>query len=140
MIFKRNLRNLLKIDEIYYVANLGDSRGIISKDLGTEINQASIDHRPWDESEKIRIISEDGSLYNSEFLFDSIQKSAIYRINPGGLAVSRTISDVESKLNDYGGKPNLVSAIPDIICFKITEDIDFLILARKRIFHFKFNS
>ena len=65
-----------------------------------------------------------------------MQMYSIYRIKPGGLAVSRTIGDIESKLKEFGGKPNLVLAIPDVLSFQITDDFDFLILASKKIFNF----
>lgn len=113
---------------------MGDSRGIISKCLGEQIYQVSIDHKPWDEDEKTRIIRAGGFVYKTDIMYDSVNVNPIYRIKPGGLAVSRTIGDIESKLPDYGGKPNLVLAIPDIISFQITDDFDFLILACKNIF------
>ena len=48
---------------------------------------------------------------------------------PGRLAVSRTIGDSEAKLPKYNGIPNVISAEPDIFSFKITEELDYLILA-----------
>ena len=111
---------------------MGDSRGIISRCLSEKINQVSIDHKPWDENEKTRVIRSGGFICKSDIIYDSLKVIPIYRIKPGGLAVSRTIGDVESKLPDYGGKPNLVLAIPDVLSFKVTDEFDFLLLASKK--------
>ena len=40
-----------------------------------------------------------------------------WRVSPGRLSVSRTFGDIEAKIEQYGGKPGVVVAIPDI--FKI---------------------
>jgi protein phosphatase 2C family protein 2/3 len=42
--------------------------------------------------------------------------------------VSRTFGDIEAKLEKFEGNPNVIIAIPDIKCFKITEDHDFIVL------------
>ena len=47
--------------------------------------------------------------------------------------VTRTFGDIEAKLKEVGGNPNVVVAIPDIKCFQITEEHDFVILASKYI-------
>ena len=41
------------------------------------------------------------------------------RVLPGRLSVSRTFGDAEAKLEQYGGKPNVVIAEPEIKSFKI---------------------
>lgn len=110
---------------------MGDSRAIISKNLGNKINQVSLDHKASNENEKNRIIRAGGFVYKSDLFNDSTQVISTYRIKPGGLAVSRTFGTVESKLIEYGGKPNIVLAIPDVLSFKISSDFDFLILASK---------
>ena len=56
------------------------------------------------------------------------------RVLPGRLSVSRTIGDAEAKLPKYGGIPDVISAVPDIFCFKIDEDYDFLMLGCDGIF------
>ena len=45
------------------------------------------------------------------------------------LKVSRTFGDIEAKLEEFGGKKNVVIAEPEIRIFKITSDFDFIILA-----------
>ena len=58
-----------------------------------------------------------------------------YRVSPGGLSVSRTIGDVEAKLEKYGGNPNVVIPKPDIFTYDLNkDDIDFFILGCDGIF------
>jgi protein phosphatase 2C family protein 2/3 len=42
--------------------------------------------------------------------------------------VSRTFGDVEAKLVEFGGLPNVIIAIPEINSFEIKENIDFIVL------------
>lgn len=53
---------------------------------------------------------------------------------PGRLSVSRTFGDIEAKMEKYGGNPEVVVAIPEILEFKITDDIDFIVLGCDGIF------
>lgn len=53
---------------------------------------------------------------------------------PGKLAVSRTMGDIESKFGKYGGMPNVISAVPEIMTFKIEDDHDFILLGCDGIF------
>lgn len=43
--------------------------------------------------------------------------------------VTRTFGDIEAKLTQMGGNPNVVVATPDITCFKVCEEHDFIIIA-----------
>jgi protein phosphatase 2C family protein 2/3 len=51
------------IDDYCYVANLGDSRGLISENGGENIFLLSKDHKPNDQEEKKRIYSAGGYIY-----------------------------------------------------------------------------
>jgi len=42
--------------------------------------------------------------------------------------VSRTFGDIEAKLTSLGGIPNVVVCTPEIKCFKIAEDHDFILM------------
>jgi protein phosphatase 2C family protein 2/3 len=53
---------------------------------------------------------------------------------PGRLSVSRTIGDIEAKLTKLGGNPNVVVPTPDIKCFKIRNNYDFIILCCDGVF------
>ena len=52
-----------------------------------------------------------------------------HRVFPGRLSVSRTIGDIEAKDVRYGGNPKCVVPTPDIKCFKIRPNDDFILLA-----------
>lgn len=48
--------------------------------------------------------------------------------------MARTFGDVEAKYRHLGGNPNCVIAKPDIRCFKITDNHDFIVLASDGIY------
>lgn len=56
---------VLIIDETCYVANVGDSRAIMSVDGGEKIYILSTDHKPTDEIEIKRIIENGGRIYQN---------------------------------------------------------------------------
>jgi len=39
---------------------------------------------------------------------------------PGRLSVSRSFGDLEAKIEDFGGKPGVLIAEPEIKAFKLT--------------------
>lgn len=49
--------------------------------------------------------------------------------------MTRTFGDIEAKMEEMGGNPNVVIAIPEIKCVQINEEHDFIILASYA--HFK---
>jgi len=51
------------LDDICYVANVGDSRAIMSCNRGTKVIDLSKDHKPSEESEKERIEKNGGRTY-----------------------------------------------------------------------------
>ena len=57
-----------------------------------------------------------------------------HRVLPGRLSVSRTFGDTEAKLQKYGGNPKVVVPEPEIQCFKIRENFDFILLGCDGIF------
>jgi protein phosphatase 2C family protein 2/3 len=56
------------------------------------------------------------------------------RVLPGRLSVSRTFGDIEAKLEKFGGNPNVVVASPEIKCFRIQKEHDFIVLSSDGIF------
>ncbi|KAM3141727.1 hypothetical protein pb186bvf_006049 [Paramecium bursaria] len=122
----------LIIDTICYIANVGDSRAILSQyGKGKTI---TIDHKPNQSDEQTRIIKNGGEIYQTSIpQMNGENLLGPHRVLPGRLAVSRTFGDAEAKLTKYGGMPNVISAEPDIFSFNIT-DQDFLILACDGIF------
>ena len=57
-----------------------------------------------------------------------------HRVFPGRLSVSRTFGDIEAKKTKYCGNPKVVIATPDIKCFKIEDNYDFIVLGCDGIF------
>jgi len=57
-----------------------------------------------------------------------------HRVYPGRLSVSRTIGDIEAKDPRYGGNPKCVIPTPDIKCFKIRNNYDFILLGCDGVF------
>ena len=51
------------VGEICYVANVGDSRATLSSDSGQKVYPLSLDHKPGDENEIIRIRKAGGEIY-----------------------------------------------------------------------------
>lgn len=90
-----------------YVANVGDSRCVLSRD-GKAV-EMSEDHKPEDEGEKKRIVKAGGEV------------TADGRVN-GGLNLSRAIGDHLYKKNEsLSDVEQMVTALPDIR----THEIDF---------------
>lgn len=53
----------LIVDDFVYVANVGDSRAIMSANGGQKIFALSKDHKPEENSEKLRIVENGGQIY-----------------------------------------------------------------------------
>ena len=58
---------ILVIDNRVYIANVGDSRAILSAKNGTKVYPLSRDHRPGDEKEYKRILDAGGKIYKTEY-------------------------------------------------------------------------
>ena len=55
--------NILIVDNICYVANLGDSRAIMSLNKGKELKPLTNDHKPSEQDEINRILKAGGKVY-----------------------------------------------------------------------------
>lgn len=51
------------LDETVYVANLGDSRAVLSEDRGRKITGLTVDHKPNYPGEEKRILEKGGKIY-----------------------------------------------------------------------------
>ena len=98
-----------------FVANAGDSRCVVCRD-GVAVDM-SIDHKPEDEAERIRIEKAGG------------QVTADGRVN-GGLNLSRALGDHTYKENaDLPLKEQMISPEPDVKKLELTEKDEFFVVA-----------
>ena len=142
---------LLLIDTKVYIANVGDSRCLISCQNGKIQKDVTRDHKPEFPYEKQRIYSHGGNIYQNETVFSEeiklrknsknnpTQKNKIllgpFRVNPGKLSVSRTVGDAKAKLEKYGGIPSVIIPEPDVYVFDFyKDDIDYFIMGCDGIF------
>lgn len=125
-------------DEQIYVANVGDSRAIISKSHGSLVDQLSRDHKPSDEKEQMRIFEAGGKVYQNKNtnIVDQHGRKIVppVRVLPGRLSVSRTFGDCSAKMEKYGGMAGCIIAIPEINVYAVNSEIDYIILGSDGIF------
>ena len=131
---------VLIVGESCFVANVGDSRAIMSGERGARIFTLSKDHKPSEESEQARILQAGGRIYQSQGTQAAsgspykVEYMGPVRVFPGRLSVSRTFGDAEAKLPQLGGNPNVVVATPDIKFFRLLPEYDFIVLGCDGIF------
>jgi protein phosphatase 2C family protein 2/3 len=121
-----------------FIANVGDSRAIMSGTNGEKVYCISRDHRPNDEKEYARILEAGGKIYQTEANIKSIDGFdniiGPLRVVPGKLSVSRAIGDIEAKHPDLGGNPNVIIALPEIKYFDINSNSDFIVIGCDGVF------
>ena len=129
-----------------YVANVGDSRLLVVSNKGYE--QVTRDHKPECAAERDRILKAGGRIYRtcietSNELLDAkgsiqqVSKEYIvgpFRVDPGGLSLSRSIGDIRAKDANYGGNSSCLISSPELHDFKLGDAQDFMILACDGIF------
>ena len=145
-------------DNKVYIANIGDSRAIMSICGGTKVRQLTMDHKPdnikeferaikngskiylddnddpdRDES-KIDFIKDKASLEKMKEIKEKSPEDLIFRVFPSDLAVMRTIGDIKAKKKEFGGNPGTVISIPEIFIFDINSNDDFIVLGCDGIF------
>ena len=116
-------------DNKIYIANVGDSRCLLSMENGKKYVEVTKDHKPNSPEEMKRIKEHGGKVYQTQTIIRKARNEKLigkriigpFRVSPGGLSVSRTIGDVEAKLEKYGGNPNVVIANPDIFVYDLNK-------------------
>ena len=68
---------ILIIENRCYIANVGDSRALLSAKNGTKFYPLSRDHRPGDEKEYKRILDAGGKIYKTEYEYGNINVNNI---------------------------------------------------------------
>ena len=132
---------LLTVNNTLYIANVGDSRCVVSCSNGKVIKDVTRDHKPNYPHEKERILKNGGSVYQTEIPLefesedddDDMFKDKVilgpYRVIPGRLSVSRTLGDAEAKVPSFGGNPKVIICEPDIFVYDLEkDDVDFFIM------------
>lgn len=143
---------VLIVESRCFIANVGDSRAIMSGNNGGKVYTLSRDHRPNDEKEYKRVLDAGGKIYQTEANIETSSNNASntsksiknpsntvnilgpLRVFPGKLSVSRTIGDIEAKEPAFGGNPNVVIALPEIKYFDITYKNDFILIGCDGLF------
>ncbi|KAI8601573.1 phosphatase 2C-like domain-containing protein [Dissophora ornata] len=101
-------------ENIVYVGNAGDSRAVLCS--GGKGIALSTDHKPNNTDESIRIFSAGGFVESG-------------RVN-GVLGLSRALGDLAYKSNDIlDPEEQIVTANPDVVEHKLTDNDEFLVLA-----------
>ena len=145
-------------DNKIYIANIGDSRAIISMNGGTKVRQLTIDHKPDNLKEFERAIKNGSKVYlddnddpdrdesKIEFIKDKVElekmkeikeeseEEKIFRVYPCDLAVSRTIGDIKAKKKEFGGIPGTIISVPEVFVYDINNNDDFIVMGCDGIF------
>ena len=147
----------LIFDNKIYIANLGDSRAILSINGGTKVKALTNDHKPNNPREYERAIKNGSKIYaddNDETVRDisklniikdktefekykkgeNSKEDIVFREYPSDLAVMRTIGDIKAKKKEYGGNPGTIINKPDIFIYDINSNDDFIIMGCDGIF------
>ena len=123
-------------DKKIIIANIGDSRVVLFKNKKAVFSTR--DHKPNVYLEKKRIESAGGYIIQPDLGMPLYQNGKLmerpWRVMPGGLSVSRTLGDIECKDEKFGGKKNLVTAIPDITEFDLNDEYNFIVMGCDGIF------
>ena len=148
----------LIFDNKIYIANIGDSRAIMSIGGGTKVKQLTADQKPdnikeferalkngskiylddnddpdRDES-KIEFIKDKAELEKMKEIKENSKEEKIFRVYPSDLAVMRTVGDIKAKKKEFGGIPGTIINIPEVYIFDINSSDDFIVMGCDGIF------
>ena len=137
-------------DNKIYIANIGDSRAIMSINGGAKVKPLTTDHKPSDPKEYERAIKNGSKIYaddnddpnhdisklnfikdKSEFekykKTENSKEEIVFREFPSDLAVMRTVGDIKAKRKEYGGNPGTIINKPDVFIYDINGNDDFIV-------------
>ena len=145
-------------DNKIYIANIGDSRAIMSIGGGTKVKQLTADQKPdnikeferalkngskiylddnddpdRDES-KIEFIKDKAELEKMKEIKENSKEEKIFRVYPSDLAVMRTVGDIKAKKKEFGGIPGTIINVPEVYIFDINSSDDFIVMGCDGIF------
>ena len=145
-------------DNKIYIANIGDSRAIMSINGGTKVRQLTVDHKPdnmkeferaikngskiylddnddpYRDPEKLEFIKDKNELEKMKLIKLNSTEDKVFRVYPSDLAVMRTVGDIKAKKKEFGAIPGTIINIPDVFIFDINSNDDFIILGCDGIF------
>uniref|UniRef100_A0A7S0R0N5 PPM-type phosphatase domain-containing protein n=1 Tax=Pyramimonas obovata TaxID=1411642 RepID=A0A7S0R0N5_9CHLO len=122
-------------DNKLYIANCGDCRAVMYKGTGKnadKVTELTRDHNPDDEEEMLRIENAGGFVTQEIRVIHGgcckrpQEQRGAARVQPGSLAVSRSIGDCALKAMH---EPQLVIAEPDVSQVELSPSTLFLIIA-----------
>ena len=131
----------LIIDDMVYVANVGDSIALIGANNGQYTVLSEV-HRPEDPEEKKRIEQNGGNVYQEKIPLNAYINNnsnnvilyGPYRVNPGNLSISRSIGDIKIKNPIFDGKKGVVIPTPSIRTYHIKKNETFIFMGSDGIF------
>jgi protein phosphatase PTC2/3 len=127
---------ILVIGDKCIVASTGDSRALVSSHKGSKFISLVSVHKPTDATENDRIVQAGGSI-SSNYIINEKGEHILegpIKVSPGKLTVSRSFGNLDAKNRYYGGNPNVIIVEPDIKSFKITQELDFILIGTDSIF------
>lgn len=129
---------MVVIEDMCYLASLGNCRAIMSGGGGTRSFNLYREHTLTDEAEKKRVVKAGGKLQRS--LYETLKHIGIgttlqpFRIFPGDLALTRAFGHFDAKSESCGGSAKVILSQPDIRSFKLTHEHDFILIGSSGTF------
>jgi protein phosphatase 2C family protein 2/3 len=133
---------LVVIQDICYIASLGNCRAIMGGGMGSRSYNLYREHTLCEDNERKRVIRAGGNVQRSQYEalkhFGEPSSEATsqhqFRIYPGGLTLTRTFGHIDAKSKVFGGSPKVILSHPDVHYFKLTQEHDFILIGSSGTF------
>lgn len=119
---------ILMINDIVYVANVGDTRAIMSSEKMNNIYDLTEDHNLENDKEISRVKSRGGKIVKE---VHPMTMQEIKKIIPGDIRITRSLGDVLVKSNGS----NMILSEPEITSFKLSKKDDFIFIGSDGVFN-----